>query len=116
MGIKLIKLEINNQRMNASFIGRPVSERECCKTNRKEESHQQSSGVAGAWADIQSPVMDARRMNKVTRPAFGGSCQFYSTTSHVNARRFETFLGLDTSSIRQDDRKAKNRSRSSLSD
>jgi hypothetical protein len=33
-------------------------------------------------------------MNKVTRPAFGGPSQFYSTTSQVCARRFETFLGL----------------------
>ena len=30
------------------------------------------SVVAGAWAHIQSPIMDARRMNKVTRLAFGG--------------------------------------------
>src|SRR5579863_2504152 len=56
--------------------------------------------------------MDAGRMNKVTRLAFGGPSQFYSTTSQVCVRRFETFRGLDTSSIREDDRHPKGRSRS----
>jgi|HubBroStandDraft_4_1064222.scaffolds.fasta_scaffold16701_2 hypothetical protein len=38
-------------------------------------------------------------MNKVTRLAFDGPSQFYSTTSQVCVRRFETFLGADTSLV-----------------
>src|SRR5258707_12242332 len=91
---KVIKLVINKMRTDSGFIESPPHRENSARGIASNELECRSV-VAGAWAHVQSPTMDARGANKVTRLAFCGPSQFWLRTSQFCARRFETFLSIE---------------------
>src|SRR5246127_2444951 len=91
---KVIKVVIKQTRTDSGFIASPPQRENGARGIASNELECQLV-VAGAWAHVQSPTMDARSANKVTRRAFCGPSQFWLRTSQFCARRFETFLGIE---------------------
>src|ERR1700757_3745775 len=84
---KVIKLVINKTRTDSGFIASPPQRENDARGIASNELECRSV-VAGAWAHVQSPTMDARSANKVTRLAFCGPSPSWLRTSQFCARRF----------------------------